>query len=181
MRISDWSSDVCSSDLIARYGANAAAGDIQLLEIAEGGKVDDGGLLITAGHRHAQTVGACAARDDAGNGPAILQDQRIAARTEGHVAIYAAAEREAVVTVAQIDIAVDRALHHQRIILAGARDGGWALCFDDRVRTECYRFPAAQFDRFDRQRFARGQVDIRSEEHTSELQSLMRISYAVFC
>src|SRR3546814_3198551 len=26
-----------------------------------------------------------------------------------------------------------------------------------------------------------GQVDTRSEEHTSELQSLMRISYAVFC
>src|SRR3546814_7602635 len=26
-----------------------------------------------------------------------------------------------------------------------------------------------------------GPVDIRSEEHTSELQSLMRISYAVFC
>src|SRR3546814_2179161 len=28
---------------------------------------------------------------------------------------------------------------------------------------------------------ARGQFDRRSEEHTSELQSLMRISYAVFC
>src|SRR3546814_5634809 len=27
----------------------------------------------------------------------------------------------------------------------------------------------------------RGGVDQRSEEHTSELQSLMRISYAVFC
>src|SRR3546814_3317609 len=26
-----------------------------------------------------------------------------------------------------------------------------------------------------------GQVEERSEEHTSELQSLMRISYAVFC
>src|SRR3546814_7671820 len=26
-----------------------------------------------------------------------------------------------------------------------------------------------------------GGVDLRSEEHTSELQSLMRISYAVFC
>src|SRR3546814_3338094 len=26
-----------------------------------------------------------------------------------------------------------------------------------------------------------GEIDIRSEEHTSELQSLMRISYAVFC
>src|SRR3546814_6398179 len=29
-------------------------------------------------------------------------------------------------------------------------------------------------------RFAEGQL-LRSEEHTSELQSLMRISYAVFC
>src|SRR3546814_7368648 len=28
---------------------------------------------------------------------------------------------------------------------------------------------------------ARVRVDARSEEHTSELQSLMRISYAVFC
>src|SRR3546814_3613597 len=28
---------------------------------------------------------------------------------------------------------------------------------------------------------AGGQFDARSEEHTSELQSLMRISYAVFC
>src|SRR3546814_2040636 len=26
-----------------------------------------------------------------------------------------------------------------------------------------------------------GRLEIRSEEHTSELQSLMRISYAVFC
>src|SRR3546814_4146911 len=29
--------------------------------------------------------------------------------------------------------------------------------------------------------FARGPRSFRSEEHTSELQSLMRISYAVFC
>src|SRR3546814_7796404 len=28
---------------------------------------------------------------------------------------------------------------------------------------------------------APGEIDGRSEEHTSELQSLMRISYAVFC
>src|SRR3546814_8388665 len=31
------------------------------------------------------------------------------------------------------------------------------------------------------QRFAKAAREIRSEEHTSELQSLMRISYAVFC
>src|SRR3546814_1298269 len=30
-------------------------------------------------------------------------------------------------------------------------------------------------------RAARERSDVRSEEHTSELQSLMRISYAVFC
>src|SRR3546814_6607318 len=30
-------------------------------------------------------------------------------------------------------------------------------------------------------RVARPSVTVRSEEHTSELQSLMRISYAVFC
>src|SRR3546814_1903230 len=34
---------------------------------------------------------------------------------------------------------------------------------------------------FDRMRPAIHGVDARSEEHTSELQSLMRISYAVFC
>src|SRR3546814_7010528 len=28
---------------------------------------------------------------------------------------------------------------------------------------------------------AQGETSVRSEEHTSELQSLMRISYAVFC
>src|SRR3546814_1138548 len=46
-------------------------------------------------------------------------------------------------------------------------------------------FPQHPIQRFhmlpveDRRRFIRR--DMRSEEHTSELQSLMRISYAVFC
>src|SRR3546814_8474731 len=31
------------------------------------------------------------------------------------------------------------------------------------------------------ERLAQRQAEMRSEEHTSELQSLMRISYAVFC
>src|SRR3546814_5609660 len=46
--------------------------------------------------------------------------------------------------------------------------------------------PAAQFDGFlPRKRDGEGRIrrieQMRSEEHTSELQSLMRISYAVFC
>src|SRR3546814_10431440 len=46
---------------------------------------------------------------------------------------------------------------------------------------------AAELDRCDFQALAQCFVDLdaecrcRSEEHTSELQSLMRISYAVFC
>src|SRR3546814_4823763 len=39
--------------------------------------------------------------------------------------------------------------------------------------------PSARRARVDRHRLRPGQC--RSEEHTSELQSLMRISYAVFC
>src|SRR3546814_1775545 len=38
--------------------------------------------------------------------------------------------------------------------------------------------PGAQAEDIDPRR---SEVDARSEEHTSELQSLMRISYAVFC
>src|SRR3546814_6098933 len=63
------------------------------------------------------------------------------------------------------------------------------------VHLKLHRFPALQ--RSDRYAMVSGTVDIdaqlprisisgdlkadRSEEHTSELQSLMRISYAVFC
>src|SRR3546814_17706268 len=43
-------------------------------------------------------------------------------------------------------------------------------------RHACLR-PRYPYDELDRRRTADG----RSEEHTSELQSLMRISYAVFC
>src|SRR3546814_7505478 len=39
----------------------------------------------------------------------------------------------------------------------------------------------AELARAHRQRADIGLAQIRSEEHTSELQSLMRLSYAVFC
>src|SRR3546814_961787 len=50
---------------------------------------------------------------------------------------------------------------------AGARTGRWAL--------PARQAPAACSER------CRQSPSPRSEEHTSELQSLMRISYAVFC
>src|SRR3546814_5760541 len=40
--------------------------------------------------------------------------------------------------------------------------------------------PVARLEQLDLQRILK-RIDPRSEEHTPELQSLMRISYAVFC
>src|SRR3546814_3145068 len=48
--------------------------------------------------------------------------------------------------------------------------------FADRQQQSFRRAPAAQGPDLERRAAA-----VRSEEHTSELQSLMRISYAVFC
>src|SRR3546814_2567510 len=44
-----------------------------------------------------------------------------------------------------------------------------------------YNAHVAAYPDVDWPAFARRFVESRSEEHTSELQSLMRISYAVFC
>src|SRR3546814_2386687 len=43
------------------------------------------------------------------------------------------------------------------------------------------RVPLKEFPKLVQAIFAYDGEDTRSEEHTSELQSLMRISYAVFC
>src|SRR3546814_1915952 len=62
--------------------------------------------------------------------------------------------------------------------LLECRDAGWIgqseVEADDRRR---------EFDQDGKHRVVLDEaaVDFRSEEHTSELQSLMRISYAVFC
>src|SRR3546814_3296726 len=49
------------------------------------------------------------------------------------------------------------------------------------VEVEAARLIAARIARIDHQVVDRLVRQDRSEEHTSELQSLMRISYAVFC
>src|SRR3546814_4048482 len=102
MRISDWSSDVCSSDLV-EAGLGAFEKGVDAREAAIRGVVAILGLEQGRGQRRAQ-------------------DQRDEHRQR-----------------------------HRR------HDGNRELAIDDAGR------PA------------------RSEEHTSELQSLMRISYAVFC
>src|SRR3546814_1234989 len=104
MRISDWSSDVCSSDLVVQH----------------------------LGQHHGPRLAARLAR----KGHQVLADLRHAA---GEIL-------DALQVALRLGLAV--ALEQQQRIVG--------------IGADC------------RQR-------LRSEEHTSELQSLMRISYAVFC
>src|SRR3546814_4396248 len=53
----------------------------------------------------------------------------------------------------------------------------WVFKFVMGVRSSCAISP----EKSDRRRNTFSRRSSRSEEHTSELQSLMRISYAVFC
>src|SRR3546814_3713916 len=57
---------------------------------------------------------------------------------------------------------------------AAQRDG-------DFVRLDKTAFAASPSDSIDYAVMEKTDREMRSEEHTSELQSLMRISYAVFC
>src|SRR3546814_2115620 len=135
MRISDWSSDVCSSDLRALAPAD--------------------GLIADRQYRF------------------TIAD----IETRLHVAVV------------QIDAACIDAFH-----LAAARCARWLKtlivvmlveAIVDRIvegdAAHAHEPVAVRDLQVGRQSTAGGDQIIRSEEHTSELQSLMRISYAVFC
>src|SRR3546814_2592937 len=138
MRISDWSSDVCSSDLQATLVVPGVdLGDPQHAGAREARPADPSRLpaaaaILGAGPQHpharAQLLGAVGTEqlDHLG---AVADLDALDGRGRG-----------------DLDAQLDR-------VVAGLHD-------------------VAHHDLVDR---------ARSEEHTSELQSLMRISYAVFC
>src|SRR3546814_8115790 len=144
MRISDWSSGVCSSDLganVARDGADAA---FQLVFITH--------------RRRARNV----------------DDDRVPGLGIGH-------DRVRVRAAAGLDLAdLDRPRRIADVEDAQAPEPLWAriLGYTPKAAID----PAAGLlDRHDEDVAGDRHVPLRSEEHTSELQSLMRISYAVFC
>src|SRR3546814_3416828 len=112
MRISDWSSDVCSSDLRRRRRARRAAADLSLPRARlSHPAAEPSRLFLSAGR-------------------ACCGSHRAAAGRPQHSSTRAATRE-------------DRRMKDMKAYLAGAL--------------------------------------LRSEEHTSELQSLMRTSYAVYC
>src|SRR3546814_4502763 len=127
MRISDWSSDVCSSDLL--------------------------GGFVGAIHRLAGV----------GRGDARLQ--------RGGQARQCADQLDPASAAAQL-------LQYPGRIGAAGQEAGGQPGDDDPCRR-----PAFAPGGLERVRAHAGlqRAAVRSEEHTSELQSLMRISYAVFC
>src|SRR3546814_7331684 len=125
MRISDWSSDVCSSDL---------EGDLQVIGFHLPGELIGLDALGTGIHR-------C---DAVALAPASVCE--VPFNELGHIA-------------AQVP-----SLQRQLLRVMGQRMDR------NQVHVEMMG-----------RRHASERLAMRSEEHTSELQSLMRISYAVFC
>src|SRR3546814_9205645 len=127
MRISDWSSDVCSSDLQGVGGQEQQQDDIE----------PRWHILVVYGAP--QLAIECAAQR--GHEPEETDETKLAEEQQRHAP--GASTRAAEPVPARMS-------DHQTVL-------------DDRQRLEVLPDPP------------------RSEEHTSELQSLMRISYAVFC
>src|SRR3546814_1310493 len=71
----------------------------------------------------------------------------------------------------------ERAIDNDKKLLAGATYGARGAAVVSNLARR--RWPGVSGARA--RAFVRRTVGSRSEEHTSELQSLMRISYAVFC
>src|SRR3546814_10714575 len=129
MRISDWSSDVCSSDLVA-----------EIEQVA--GHYDDIWLRDT--------------------GPILTRDEAIVCRFNGWGGRVREWRRDV-----EVGMQIARLAQRPVTLLDCVVEGG-ALEFDG------LRIMSTRSNLLDPRRN-------RSEEHTSELQSLMRISYAVFC
>src|SRR3546814_595137 len=150
MRISDWSSDVCSSDLNAILRESAIHGCI------------DRGLASIRVQRRApvSSSGRHGLRDE----HSVLQCPRHAAHTDPGC------------TCLGVGTARDQQQAHSRLSLGS--HGQWKLTViaNSDAGTHAFQIEHLQFV---------ATLDdagvFRSEEHTSELQSLMRISYAVFC
>src|SRR3546814_1513861 len=130
MRISDWSSDVCSSDLRRRAGAVRQLPCTARAE--DPASADEGALRECAGAGWIPGIAPGDRRSDL-SGPGIASAPRAGEAPDGRLRRHALDSPQGRLRGREALLRAHRAVH------------------------------------------------VRSEDHTSELQSLMRISYAVFC
>src|SRR3546814_311250 len=172
MRISDWSSDVCSSDLKDHgmiHGVKFLERFLALL-VAPIGAVED----TAAGGAAAEAVERVLARGD---------DVVV----EGHAHVVIGTEQDRLAPVADRDGGREHFFHHQAERVGDPGCEQVRALLDQRVEfgEEVGHIKCPKSVRIERSRDAPRPcavlMGVRSEEHTSELQSLMRSSYAVFC
>src|SRR3546814_209207 len=173
MRISDWSSDVCSSDLLAALNGwlrpkliVPVHGEIRHMHEQARFAVEQGvpaALVQQNGDLCRLAPGPAKIVERVRSGRLVL-DGDVILPADGETVV----ERRKLALNGQMSVAV--ALKGGRFAGSEARYRGVPV--DDDRETFLKELNAAA------ERAATGP---RSEEHTSELQSLMRISYAVFC
>src|SRR3546814_872417 len=183
MRISDWSSDVCSSDLRAfDFGMlpNAGIGLARLEMIIASHIGVHPKALLEYDKQDASTRAKIDARIAGYAGPVEFYVDRLA---EGIATITASVAPKPVI-VRLSDFKSNEYANllggakyepHEENPMIGFRGASRYVdpSFKDAFALECRAVK--------RVREEMGLDNLRSEEHTSELQSLMRISYAVFC
>src|SRR3546814_10643312 len=151
MRISDWSSDVCSSDLAQRVGSS-----FERPFLCEG-------YLVHLSCRMGIAVGEAALENPDAllrRASAALADAKEQEPNSSQVYI-GDAEVDALQKLATLESDLRRAMAEGEIV----------ILFQPQVDIASGSIVGVEaLTRW-----------LRSEEHTSELQSLMRISYAVFC
>src|SRR3546814_1547111 len=145
MRISDWSSDVCSSDLCLAALRPLHPHRIPLPPSPAGvlGRPCSGRW-----HGHRRTGDLKGVRTMTHQ----TRESWLNAVAQGVAPLFAALDAP---LPARIRVAIG-------FTSSGRKGKAIGECWDNRLSAD-------------------GHFEIRSEEHTSELQSLMRISYAVFC
>src|SRR3546814_9219971 len=161
MRISDWSSDVCSSDL--RIDDRRRLGGF-IIERAGADRIARGIVAKGGGGRLARIVIGLAERE-------MKVQPVVVARAIGGVrAAQRRLHRRAFVGAETDRLQIGEAPPQ----FAEPRIGGKRVA----IGGDALLLPP---HRLQHMAIAHPQLGVRSEEHTSELQSLMRISYAVFC
>src|SRR3546814_2240659 len=162
MRISDWSSDVCSSDLLRHHHLSVRGG-----AAGSGGVEDD----------PVDAIGFAVAKQEFA--------ERLGAVVERAEKIMLRHAEDGIILVDQVRLVPEAAVRiasaDDRGIMVGELVGEPAdlVPVPDAVDGEAIALARQCCDAVDHALLDFGLH--RSEEHTSELQSLMRISYAVFC
>src|SRR3546814_128794 len=185
MRISDWSSDVCSSDLILlRRATYPWESSIPVCGDAINA-TGDTAMSARTKRRHALAGAPCRYRLDHVRGHGLRRRDMLALH-DNRMSLQETAMKVAdVMTNGAATVRPDASLAEAARIMVEHGISGLPVVDESGrlvgILTEGDFLRRADQDRPRWISVLLSDSDARSEEHTSELQSLMRISYAVFC